>query len=62
MPDGSPGRARVTGERPEPDEVSESEREERARRLANELEVGSLDPDELDGEPEWWDEGADDET
>ncbi len=25
------------------------------------LEDGSLDPDELDVEPEWWDEGADDE-
>ena len=25
-----------------------------------ELEDGSLDPDELDGEPAWWDEGSDD--
>jgi hypothetical protein len=29
---------------------------------ADDLEDGSLDPDELDDEPEWWDEGADDET
>jgi len=25
------------------------------------LEEGALDPDELDVEPEWWDEGVDDE-
>ncbi len=25
------------------------------------LEEGALDPDELDVEPEWWDDGADDE-
>lgn len=30
--------------------------------LAEELEDGSRDPDELDAEPEWWDEGSDDET
>ena len=45
---------------------SESSGEERdsddARRRAEELEDGSLDPDELDGEPDWWDEGSDDET
>jgi hypothetical protein len=29
---------------------------------AESLEDGSLDPDELDGEPAWWDEGSDDET
>jgi hypothetical protein len=29
---------------------------------AEELEDGRLDPDELEDEPEWWDEGADDET
>ena len=29
---------------------------------AEELEDGSLDPDELDAEPSWWDEGSDDET
>ena len=33
-----------------------------ARRRAEELEDRSLDPDELDGEPDWWDEGSDDET
>jgi hypothetical protein len=38
-------------ERPEPDTAP-----------AEELEDGSLDPDELDAEPEWWDEGSDDET
>jgi hypothetical protein len=33
-----------------------------AARLAEELEDGSLDPDELDAEPGSWDEGSDDET
>ena len=33
-----------------------------ARSRAESLEDGSLDPDELDGEPAWWDEGSDDET
>ena len=28
---------------------------------AQELEEGALDPDEVD-DPEWWDEGADDEV
>jgi hypothetical protein len=28
---------------------------------ADELEEGALDPDEVD-DPEWWDEGADDEV
>lgn len=32
-----------------------------AEELARALEEGALDPDELDVEPEWWDEGADDE-
>jgi hypothetical protein len=35
---------------------------EPARRDAEDLEDGSLDPDELSGEPDWWDEGSDDET
>ena len=35
---------------------------ERAEREAEELEDGSLDPDELDIEPAWWDEGVDDEA
>jgi hypothetical protein len=30
--------------------------------LSEELEDGSLDPDELEAEPDWWDEGSDDET
>lgn len=28
---------------------------------AEALEDGSLDPDELEGEPGWWGEGSDDE-
>jgi hypothetical protein len=28
---------------------------------AERLEDGSLDPDELADEPDWWDEGSDDE-
>ena len=32
-----------------------------ALRQAEELEDGSLDPDEGDDEPAWWDEGSDDE-
>jgi hypothetical protein len=31
-------------------------------RSVEELEDGSLDPDELTVEPAWWDEGSDDET
>jgi hypothetical protein len=30
-------------------------------RSAEELEDGTLDPDELDREPTWWDERSDDE-
>ena len=37
------------------------EEQARAERLAEELEDGGLDPDELDAEPAWWDEGSDDE-
>jgi hypothetical protein len=33
-----------------------------AEREAEDLEDGSLDPDELTDEPAWWDEGSDDET
>jgi hypothetical protein len=36
--------------------------DERARLEAEELEDGSRDADELTAEPEWWDDGADDET
>ena len=32
-----------------------------AGQLGEELEDGSLDPDELTDEPGWWDEGSDDE-
>ena len=35
---------------------------EQARRDAERLEDGSVDPDELSGEPDWWDEGSDAET
>jgi hypothetical protein len=28
---------------------------------SGDLEDGTLDPDELSGEPNWWDEGSDDE-
>ncbi len=44
------------------DDAEESEARDRAERLAEELEDGTLDPDELTGEPAWWDEGSDDET
>lgn len=43
--------------RPDPDYSDEA-----ARRLAELLEDGSLDPDELTDEPAWWDEGGEDET
>ena len=35
--------------------------EEAGRRLGEEIEEGSLDPDELEREAAWWDEGSDDE-
>ena len=41
------------------DRVAEDDEEQ--TRQAEELEDGSLDPDELDTEPSWWDEGSDDE-
>ena len=44
------------------EEQQEPEGEKHTRRLAEELEDGSLDPDELDREPAWWDEGSDDKT
>lgn len=44
------------------DEDDERVAEERAELLAEQLEDGSLDPDELDDEPAWWDEGSHDET
>lgn len=44
------------------DDEPEEDAREQAEREAEELEDGSLDPDELRGEPEWWDEGSDDET
>lgn len=51
------------GARPARDrEVREPGEPADAERAAEELEDGSLDPDELDGEPVWWDEGSDDET
>ena len=49
---------------PRPDRDDERTRleDDEAARLADELEDGSLDPDELDSEPGWWDGGSDDET
>ena len=42
---------------PEPDP---DEREDAGAWLGrDELEDGSLEPDELDDEPAWWDEGSD---
>ena len=38
------------------------ERDELVGQRAEELEDGSLGPDELDAEPAWWDEGSDGET
>jgi hypothetical protein len=46
---------------PDPDD-GEDRDDERVRLEAEELEDGSRDADELTAEPEWWDEGADDET
>ena len=50
----------IDGERP--DEQADESRDDEARRAAEELEDGTLDPDELDREPAWWGEGSDDET
>ncbi len=44
------------------DGESDGERGAAVTREADELEDGSLDPDELRDEPDWWDEGSDDET
>ena len=44
-----------------PDRKLSADRAEAMLR-AEKLEDGSLDPDELLGDPEWFDEGADDET
>jgi hypothetical protein len=44
------------------EDVVEPNSRDDAVRQAEELADGSLDPDELTGEPEWWDEGSDDET
>jgi hypothetical protein len=49
--------------RPNSDSDDREDRDgDRARLEAEELEDGSRDADELTTEPEWWDEGADDET
>ena len=52
--------ARMTA-RPDEDEPAQRD-ESAASRRADELEDGRLDPDEVEGEPAWWDEGSDDET
>jgi cell division protein FtsB len=41
---------------------AETDDRDHAEREAEDLEDGSLDPDELIDEPAWWDEGSDDET
>jgi hypothetical protein len=51
--------AQVTA-RPDEDEPRQRDVGDAGR--AEELEDGSLDPDELDGEPAWRDHGSDDET
>ena len=57
---------RLTGARADRNEHRrddpDSEDRETAEREAEQLEDGSLDPDELSVEPSWWDEGSDDET
>lgn len=54
---GSRQLARAESASPEmPDRDAEAEDE------GEQLEDGTLDADELDGEPPWWDEGSDDET
>jgi hypothetical protein len=40
----------------------ESSAYEDAQRVADALEEGSIDPDEVEYEPAWWDDGSDDET
>jgi hypothetical protein len=52
----------VTGPPHADDEAFPPREPDEAEREAQELEDGSLDPDELTGEPAWWDEGSDDET
>jgi hypothetical protein len=46
----------------EPSDSPDEDHAEDADRLADLLEDGSLDPDELTHEPAWRDEGSDDET
>jgi hypothetical protein len=52
----------VTGPPHADDKALPARQSDEAEREAEELEDGSLDPDELTGEPAWWDEGGDDET
>lgn len=48
---------------PHPDaRPDEADRNDRHRDEDLELEEGALDPDELEGDPLHWDEGADDEV
>ena len=51
----------MTGRPPSDPDERDDERD-RSRREADELEGGSLDPDELTDAPDRWDEGSDDET
>jgi hypothetical protein len=62
-PNGRRPAKRVTNDAPDDNQdVTEPDFGREVPREAEELEDGSLDPDELTGEPEWWDEGSDDET
>lgn len=58
------GRAQALSDPWDPETEEEAGRDDRdaAEREAEGLEDGSLDPDELDVEPAWWDEGSDDEA
>jgi hypothetical protein len=44
------------------EEPARSGQREDTAHQAESLEDGSLDPDELTDEPDWWDEGSDDEA
>ena len=57
-PDAHPRDTGGGGSRPPDDPDSTTAAVDDAARL----EDGSLDPDELDHEPAWWDEGSDDEV
>ena len=55
-------RPRVPFEEVGGDDSDDDIRRRRAYEQALDLEEGALDPDELQGDPSVWDEGADDEV